>query len=93
MALIQKTQFATEVTEASRRGTEHCIGANAFAGIALRVNPNPPESEPKVFLCELWFVLSRLCDEIDLRNLGLIGQEVGAGARPVHGLAVVISHP
>jgi hypothetical protein len=66
----QKTQFATEVTEASRRGTERCIGVNAIASFTRRVIPNSPRPDPKAFLCELLFALSGLCDEIGLRNLG-----------------------
>jgi hypothetical protein len=67
----QKTQFDTEVTEASRRGTERCIGVNAIVGFTHQVNPNPPGPDPKVFLRELLFVLSGLCDEIGLRNLDI----------------------
>ena len=63
--LTQKTQFDTEVTEASRRGTERCIGVNAIVGFTHRVNPNPPGPDPKVFLSELLFVLSGLCDKIE----------------------------
>jgi len=40
------------------------------------VNPNAPRPEPKVFLGELWFVLSGLCDEIGLRET--LGQPPGA---------------
>ena len=47
------------------------IGVNAIAGFTCRVNPNSPRPDPKVFLCELLFVLSGLCDEIGLRDLGL----------------------
>ena len=63
-------QFAAEVTETSRRGTERCIGVNTIASITHQMNPNSPGSKPKVFLSELWFVLRGLCDKIDLRNLG-----------------------
>ena len=67
--LIQNTRIDTEVTEASRRGTERCIGVNAIASFARQVDPNFPGSDPKVFLCDLVFVLSGLCDEIGQRNL------------------------
>jgi hypothetical protein len=63
-------QFDTEDTEASRRLTERCIGVNAIAVFAHQVNPNSPRPEAKVSLGELLFVLSGLCDEIGLGNLG-----------------------
>ena len=66
----QNTQIDTEVTESSRRGTERSIGVNAIADFAHQVDPNLPGPDPNVFLCDLMFVLSGLCDEIGLRNLG-----------------------
>ena len=67
--LTHNTQIDTEVTEASRRGTERCIGVNAIASFARQVDPNFPGPDPKVFLGDLMFVLSGLCDEIGQRNL------------------------
>jgi hypothetical protein len=77
--LTQNTQIDTEVTEASRKGTERSIGVNAIAGFTHQVNPNSPRPDSKGFLCELLFVLSGLCDEIGLRNLGLGNWSVRAG--------------
>jgi hypothetical protein len=60
--------LATEVTEASRRGTEGCIGVNATAVFTQQANPNFPKTDLLVFLRELLFVLCGLCEEIDLGN-------------------------
>ena len=65
----------TEVTEANRRGTERCIGANAILSVTHQVNPDSPKPDPQIFLCELSFVLSGLCGEIGLRNLGSYGAD------------------
>ena len=66
----RKTRLDTEVTKASRRGTEFCIGENATAAIIWQTNPVSPRSDFQAFLRELLFVLCDLCDEIGLRNLG-----------------------
>jgi len=89
--LTQKTQFDTEVTEASRRGTEHCIGVNAFAGFTRQMNPNSPSPDPEIFLCDLLFVLSGLCDEIGLRilefgSLSVAADCLAAESRALSGL-------
>jgi hypothetical protein len=122
--LTQKTQFDTEVTEASRRGTERCIGVVAsavflliaylvqifeqkatkrtkrvmfvgnrsslpsFSSVKVRKdrlvgfnrqgNSILPRRDPEIFLCDLLFVLSGLCDEIGLRILGLRSLSGGA---------------
>jgi hypothetical protein len=75
---IRRLVAHTEVTKASRRGTERSIGVNAIAGFAHQVDPNLPGPDPNVFLCDLMFVLSGLCDEIGLRNLGLRSLSVAA---------------
>ena len=60
----------TEGTEASKRGTEKCVGGIATSAVIWQVNPIFPKPAAQVFLCELRFVLCGLCGEIDLRSLG-----------------------
>jgi hypothetical protein len=69
-AQSQKTQLDTEAAEASRRGIEFSIGANATTVFTQQMNPDFPRPDPQVFLRELLFVLCGLCEcEIGLRNL------------------------
>jgi len=63
-------QLDTEVTEAGRRGTEKCIGANATAVITRYVNPDFPGPDIQILLCELRFALSDLCGKIGPEDLG-----------------------
>ena len=68
--ILRGSRAFPELDSGQQEDAERCIGVNAIVRFTHEVNPNPPGPDPKVFLCELLFVLSGLCDEIGLRNLG-----------------------